>query len=412
MNKEVYMSSSNELKEALYDELKLVLALGVEGVRYDVGTFDKLLQQNGGLKKREICTWDKELITKKSYALPYAVDLPLGLSAAVVADRNSPYKITEKDGVFSLSYFGEWITNLGFPTPPAFYSRFTSDGVSMKEIAQDSSGSCPDKSIIFTYSTECVLKEKGNFCLFCTQGQPKGLDQEAEIPPFRNPRQIAETVEAAYQEGYSHLTITGGFVPERREVEYYLDVAEAIRDRLGVDDFNGTACIGAPKDIPVIDKYKEAGFRTIAFNIEVWNQEYFSVICPGKVEMCGDFDHWVKTIEYAISVFGKGKVRSNFVVGLQPKNVLLEGMEYLTSIGVVTVASSWIPGLGSPLEGFRSPTVDWHWDLQLQHAKLLKKYGRTYEEIFDSTPARNLSHVIYQIESGDLPIFRQEKIAI
>ncbi|AEF85872.1 radical SAM domain protein [Treponema primitia ZAS-2] len=402
----------SDLKEALYDELKLKLALGLEGVRYDEGAFDKLIQQNAALKKREICTWDKDLITKRSYVLPYAVVLPLGIQAAVVADRHSPYKISEKDGVFSLSYFGEWIANLDFPKPPAFYSKLTSDGTPMREVANDSSGGSQDKSIVIGYSTECALKDKGNFCLFCTQGQSKGLDKNAEIPPFRNPLQIAETVEAAYSEGFSHLTITGGFIPERREVEYYLDVAEAVKDRLGVDDFNGTACIGAPQDIYVIDKYKEAGFSTIAFNIEVWNEQYFNIVCPGKVEMCGTFDHWVKTIEYAISVFGKGKVRSNFVVGLQPKDVLFQGFDYLASIGVVTVASSWVPVIGSPLEGFRSPTVDWHWDAQLQHVRLLQKYGRTYEELFNASPSRTLTAEIYQIESEELPAFRQQKIAI
>ncbi|WP_041611108.1 radical SAM protein [Treponema primitia] len=399
----------SELKQALYDELKLKLALGLEGVRYDSGVFDKLIQQNAALKKREICAIDKELITTKSYALPYAFTLPLGSQVAVVADRNSPYKISEKDGVFSLSYFGEWITNIGFPTPPAYYSKLTKDGTSMREVGLDLSGGSRDRAIAINYSTECVLKEKGNVCLFCVRGKQNGLEQHEEIPPFRNPLQIAETVEAAYQEGFSHLTITGGFIPERREVEYYIDVAETIKDRLGVDDFNGTACIGAPQDIHVIDKYKEAGFRTIAFNIEVWNQQYFDIVCPGKVEMCGSFDHWVKTIEYAISVFGKGKVRCNFVVGLQPKDVLFEGLEYFTSIGVVTVASPWIPGLGSPLEGFRSPTVDWHWDVQIQHAQLLRKHGRTYEEIFDACPARTFVHDVYQIESEELPAFGQRK---
>ncbi|AEF84373.1 radical SAM domain protein [Treponema primitia ZAS-2] len=402
----------SDLKEALYDELKLKFALSLEGVRYDEGTFDKLIGQNAYLKKREICTWDKDLVTKKSYVLPYAVTLPLGFQVGVVTDKHSPYKISEKDGVFSLSYFEEWIANLNFPKAPAYYSKFTSDGTPMREVAGDTSGGSEDKAIAIAYSTECALKEKGKFCLFCTFGQSKGLDKNEEIPPFRNPLQIAETVEAAYSEGFRHLTVTGGFIPERREVEYYLDVAEAIKDRLGVDDFNGTACIGAPQDIHVIDKYKEAGFSTIAFNIEVWTKQYFDLVCPGKVEMCGDFDHWIKTIEYAISVFGKGKVRSCFVVGLQPKDVLFQGLEYLASIGVVTAASSWVPAIGSPLEGFRSPTVDWHWDIQLQHTKLLQKYGRTYEELFSANAARSLTAEMYQIESEDLPIFRQQKIAI
>jgi hypothetical protein len=282
----------------------------------------------------------------------------------------------------------------------------------MKDIALPTDMGSEDKSIVVTYSTECSVKDNGKTCLFCVMNGTKGLEGPEYRPAWKYPHQIGETVKAAYDEGYKHVTITGGFVPERREVEYYLDVAEHIREALGTETFNGTACIGAPLDFSVIDKYKEAGFSTISFNTEVWGKNYFDIVCPGKVEACGGYDNWIKAIEYAIQVFGKGRVRSNFVVGLQPKEVLFEGFEYLASIGVVTVASPWVPGLGSPLEGHRTPTVDWHWDVQLRHADILRKYGRTYEEIFNATPTRSLTHDIYQIEDGTWPSLRkQEKVS-
>lgn len=396
------------LKEELYEELKLKVALGIEGVTYDDGVFDKFLAHNAGLKKVEYCTLDKELVTKKKYNLPYAILLKNGFGVNVITDRNSPYKIVEEKGVFGITYKGEYLSDISFPEAPKFYSKKTKDGISMRDIAADSSTGSEDKSIVVAYSTECSVKDNGKTCLFCVMNGTKGLDGGENRPAWKYPHQIAETIRAAYDEGYKHLTITGGFVPERREVEYYLDVAENIKEVLGTDTFNGTACIGAPLDFSVIDKYKEAGFSTIAFNTEVWRKDYFEIVCPGKVEACGGYDNWIKAIEYAIQVFGKGKVRSNFVAGLQPKDVLFEGIEYLASIGVVTVASSWIPGIGSPLEGHRSPTVDWHWDVQLRHADILRKYGRTYEEIFNSTPGRFISHDIYQIEDGTWPSLRKQ----
>jgi biotin synthase-related radical SAM superfamily protein len=396
----------SNLKEELYEELKLKLALNIEGVNYEVGLFDKFLEENEVLKKPEYCTWDKELITKKSYNLPGILQLKHGFGALIVADKNSPYKIVQNDGVFGITFRGKYITDISFGEIPKYLSKKTKDGISMKDIALPSSLGSEDKSIIINYSTECSVKDNGKTCLFCVMNGTKGLEGTEYRPPWKYPHQIAETVKEAYeQEGYRHLTITGGFVPERREVEYYLDVAEHIKEALGTDTFNGTACIGAPLDFSVIDKYKEAGFSSIAFNTEVWGKEYFDIVCPGKVEACGGYDNWIKAIEYAIQVFGKGRVRSNFVVGLQPKEVLFEGFEYLASIGVVTVASPWVPGLGSPLEGHRTPTVDWHWDVQLRHADILRKYGRTYEEIFNATPSRNLTHDIYQIEDGTWPSY-------
>lgn len=396
------------LKEKLYEELKLKLALSVEGVTYDVGVFDSLLERNESLKKLNYCTWDKDLLTKKSYNIPYGFILDNGFGVGLVTDKNSPYKIVENDGVFSINYRGEKLSDITFPETPEFYSKKTKDGVSMRDIASDSAIGSVDKSLTVAYSTECSVKDKGQTCLFCVMNGTKGLDAGEDRPAWKYPHQIAETVKAAYDEGYKHLTITGGFVPERREVEYYLDVSESIKEALGTNTFNGTACIGAPIDLSVIEKYKEAGYSSIAFNTEVWGKNYFDIVCPGKVEECGGYDNWIKAIEYGIEVFGKGNVRSNFVVGLQPKEVLFEGIEYLASIGVVTVASSWVPGLGSPLEGHRSPTVDWHWDVQLRHADILRKYGRTYDEIFNATPARTLTHDIYQIEEEKLPIFNKK----
>lgn len=403
----------SSLKEELYDELKLKLALRIEGVTYDLGVFDKLLERNAALKKKDYCTGDKELVSKRSYNIPYAFTLKNGFQVGLVTDKNSPYRIVEKHGVFGITHRGEYITDISFPEPPKYYSKTTKDGVfSMKDIASDSSAGSPDKSLIVSYSTECSVKDKGQTCLFCVMNGTSGLEGGEHRPAWKYPHQIAEVIKTAYEdEGYKHLTITGGFIPERREVEYYLDVAESIKEALGTETFNGTACIGAPLDFSVIEKYKEAGFSTISFNTEVWRKEYFDIVCPGKVEDCGGYDNWIKAIEYAIQVFGKGKVRSNFVAGLQPKEVLFEGFEYLASIGVVTVASSFVPGLGSPLEGHRSPTVDWHWDVQLRHADILKKYGRTYEEIFNATPGRNTSHDIFQLENGTHPLL-QSKIAI
>ncbi|MDR1540488.1 MAG: radical SAM protein [Clostridiales bacterium] len=394
------------LKEKLYDELKLKLALSVEGVNYEHGIFDSVLEEDPMLKKFDYCTWDKQLVTTKQYSVPSSIVLEHGFDVGVVVDRDSPYKIEKaSDKDFVVTRNGQLLSNISFLPSPKFYSKMTSDGTPMRVVGSSLSGLSPDKSVIFGYSTECAVKDNDETCLFCVMNGTKGLDAPETRPPWKTSAQISETAKAAYDEGYSHLTITGGFIPERREVEYYLDVAESIQLALGVEDFNGQACIGAPMDLSVIDRYKEAGFSSIGLNTEVWRKEYFDIVCPGKVRMCGGYDNWIKALEHAVKVFGRGKVRSCFVAGLQPKDVLFEGLEYLASIGVITIASSWVPGIGSPLEGHRSPTVDWHWDVQLRHANLLRKNGFTYKEIFDATPGRGFAHEIYQIEDETLPIF-------
>lgn len=404
-----------DLKRALQEELHLKCVLDVEGVTYEPHAFDELLAHSHVDRKHTYCTWEEELVTTGSYNVPVYFVLEHGISVPLVTNRRSIYKIVDEHGQFSIvnQLTDEKVSDISFADGPRYYDRLTRDGTRMWDVGTSSSGNSPDRSFIVNYSTECSVKErsKDGTCLFCTLNGNKGLGTLEEERPWRNPGQIGETAKAAYDEGYSHLTITGGFIPERREVDYYLDVAESIKEELGTETFNGTACIGAPLDHHVIDKYKEAGFSTISLNTEVWSESWFNVICPGKVTACGGFKNWVASLEYAVDVFGRGNVRSNFVVGLQPKDILFEGLEYLISRGVVTVASSWIPALGSPLEGHRTPSAEWHYDAQLRHARLLRHYGVTYEQIFNATPGRNFSHDYFQIEDGTFPALQSERQA-
>ncbi len=394
-------------KDELYDALKLKVALDIEGVSLSGHAADKLREEKK-LRILEYCAPGKFATTKKYYDIINPARLKHDFGIYLLTDSNSPYELVEEGGVFGITHRGKYLTDISFDEEPEFYGKKTKDGTRMKDIARDRSNSKLDKSIVICYSEECAVKDKGQTCLFCTFNAKKKTDGVDDVPVWKYPHQIGETVKAAYDEGYKHLTITGGFIPERRELEYYLDVAESIKEALGTDTFNGTACIGAPLDFSVIDKYKEAGFSTIAFNTEVWGKQYFEIVCPGKVEACGGYDNWIKAIEYAVQVFGKGRVRSNFVAGLQPKEVLYEGFEYLASIGVVTIASSFKAYGGSPLEGHRTPTVDWHWEMQLRHAQILQKYGRTYEEVFNAAPARFPVHDILQIEDGSWQGYKKE----
>uniref|UniRef100_UPI000A491502 radical SAM protein n=1 Tax=Treponema endosymbiont of Eucomonympha sp. TaxID=1580831 RepID=UPI000A491502 len=181
--------------------------------------------------------------------------------------------------------------------------------------------------------------------------------------------------------GFDHVTVSGGFIAERRELEYYLDVAEAVREHTGLEDFNGTADIGAPLDFSVLEKYKAVGYRTIATNLEIWNEKLFGVICPGKTQLCGGWRNCLAALDEELRVFGKHRVRSSLVSGIEPKASLLEGVEYLAERGVLPVLRLWNVAIGSRLEGHRTPAHDWHWDVYEKTAVLYKKYGFSWEEM-------------------------------
>jgi hypothetical protein len=398
----------SSLKAKLYTELATKNAAMVEGIAVDPTIFSGL--DLGGKYQEQVHTlFEMDHETHVSLPLPCGFLTPGGLRVQFRWDNRSAFSITHDDGIYHLREKNQVVFPIEFDNRPRYYGLKTSDGVDMSTVASHGQ----DGSISIAYSNECALKDKGEDCLFCNANATKDTYGEAEHINWKNARQIGETVAAAYREFESlprrHVNLTGGFVPERREVDYYLDVAEAIQEHTGLEDFNGTAVIGIPRDLKVIDKYKEAGFRTIAMNIEVWDRNIFQVVCPGKVTHCGDYDHWLEALEYAVAVFGRGRVRSGIVAGLEPKPSTLEGVEVLASKGIITLTGAWCPNPGSALEGHRTPTPEWHLDMAKKSAAIHRRAGFTFDQLYDSSPFSHfLVQDIYRIEDELLPVFQQD----
>ena len=394
------------LKETLYDELRIKAELSQEGVTFDPAILQQL--EVGRARQEQIhCLFNTNRESDTNISLPSYFTLPHGLITAFLHDRKAPNRL-ETDGkeFFVVRQNGEAIP-ISLGERPAYYAEKTSDGTPMGTVAVNTTGGV----IIVAYSNECSLQATGKDCLFCNINATKATFGDAHGVKWKYPEQIGETVARAYQEGFRHVTITGGFIPERREVDYYLDVADSIKKHTGLEDFNGTACIGAPRDLTVIEKYKEAGFRTLAINLEVWNEHFFRAYCPGKEQDCGGRDHWIKALEYGVEVFGRGRVRSNMVGGLESKESTLEGIEYLTSKGIIALSPAWNPNPGSALEGHRTPVPEWHLDVAQKTYALYKKQGFTWDEVYDATPVpQTLLHDIYRIEEGRLPVFGQQSL--
>ncbi|MDR1335708.1 MAG: hypothetical protein LBK22_02635 [Tannerella sp.] len=386
----------NASKDILYKELNLKAFIGSEGLKFD----PRIFLHNVGSRNTEIvhCLFDYSVDENAGVVYPLFLRLPHGLVTIFKPNANSPLSLEWTDGRYYVIENGNVLTEVFLLDRPQYYGLKTSDGAPMKNIAADGT----DGVVFITYSNECALIEKGKDCLFCNINYTKRTYGDAEGIGWKYPKQIGETVAAAYRlDGKDHLTLSGGFIPERREVDYYVDVAEAIQEHTGLDDFNGTACVGAPHDFNALHKLRDAGFRTLATNLELWDRNFFKAYCPGKDALCGGYDHWVKSLEYSVKVFGFGHVRSNFVGGLEPMTSVLEGIEYLAGKGVVAYANAWIPNNGSALEGHRSPGWQWHLELAQRNYRILDRAGITWEQVY-SASAYPLYPIcdIYRIEKG------------
>lgn len=396
----------SDLKKRLYEELEAKIGAVVEGINVNPAIF-KNLDLGGEIQEQVHFLFERDYEQHVGVKLPFGYTTPGGFIVPFRWDRRSRYSLLFENGRYHLAFKGEPLFPVDFIRRPQYYNKRTSDGTLMATVAPNQGNGC----ISVAYSNECSLKEKGLECLFCNINATKEAYGEVEEIYWKHPRQIGETVAAAFKEGARHVNITGGFIPERREVDYYVDVAESIKEHTGLKEFNGHPVIGAPLDLSVIDKYKEVGYRCLASNIEIWNKNIFQVICPGKEKDCGGWDHWVEALKYAVEVFGRGRVRSNIVAGIEPKASILEGVEFLAAEGVICFANPWCPNPGSALEGHRTPEAKWHFDLARKVAAIHRKAGFTYEQLYDCSGNSNgFIHDIYRIEDELLPAFQKQAV--
>ena len=382
----------------LYDEIRLKNELLVEGLNFEPDIFKNL---ELGTKYSEtiyaMFSYDREFHVDNAF--PSFFLTPKGHYRVQVRwIRKSPYKLTYEDGRYIIRKGHSIVFDpVTFATRAEYYDKKTSDGTLMQTVAQDYGYG----KIFIPYSNECALKDKGLDCLFCNINATKSSYANKQDINWKTANQIAETVAEAYKEGFDQLTISGGFIPERREVDYYVDVAEAIAETTGLDNFNGTACVGAPLDFSVFEKYKEAGYSTIATNLEIWNEGIFNAICPGKKDFCGGRQNWLNALDEELRVYGKYKVRSTFVAGIEPKQSLLEGIEYLVEKGVIAIPSQWNVNAGSALEGSRTPEPDWHWDVFEKTVAIWRKNGVTWEELRNATAGDyDVTHDLFRLYEG------------
>jgi hypothetical protein len=366
-------------KEKIYSKIDLSEKLAVNGVTFDGAIFEDLDFEKT-YRKQQFAMYDFNHANIGVMKIPEEFTDPDGYLFRISYDPESNYSITREDGLFYLNFHSKPLFGISFSERPKFYRKKTSDGVPMEKVAN-----AGRSQLTIVYSNECDLFDKGLDCLFCNINPTKRRHAEREGLLFwKTPQQIAESVKAAYDEGYRHFTLTGGFVPERREVDYYIDVAAAVRKELGRDDIGASASVGVPSDFDTVGKYKESGFITIAHNMEIWDENIYKTICPGKDQYCGGRQHWLEILEYEVEVFGRGNVRSCFVTGIEPKSRTLEGFEYLIERGVVAVPNLFSPRAGSALEGLRSPSSEWYHDMVMKTYALYRKHGITHRNYYES----------------------------
>lgn len=157
--------------------------------------------------------------------------------------------------------------------------------------------------------------------------------------------EIVEAVELAiddecYRDEIHLILISGNLADDQLDAQalIYCEIAKAITSRHPGRFAEGAVAVTAPpRDLKLLRKMKDSGIDVGVFNLEAFSPLAFAEHCPGKNGI--GREHYIAALLEGVNVFGWGRSWCNFVLGLEPIEVLLAGCEELAAMGITPSAN-------------------------------------------------------------------------
>lgn len=168
----------------------------------------------------------------------------------------------------------------------------------------------------------------------------------------------------------SHLLISGG-TPAPSEHPYLKAVYHTIATEFPQVDVD-VMMVPSP-DIVDLKELHRSGVHELSLNIEIWNQSIAGSLMPEKHKIGRQTS--LDLIAEAVDIFGKGRVRSMLMVGLEEPIYTLEGVEMLAKLGCTPVLSPFRPSPVTSLAKVRPPSAETMEQVFLEARERAWKYG-------------------------------------
>ena len=261
----------------------------------------------------------------------YPVNVPCGEEFT----KDSPYELCQKDGRWFISD-GSDSVEVRPVKRPEFLSRTTSEGTPYSEIAK-----VHGSYVLVLPKRECVFFEKKVECSYCAGGYDDGGGKTHRVD------EVVEVVAAVLEEGVSEIIYlsTGFTEDEDGGIGFLMPYLEAVKKR-----FNCLVAVEAlpPKSNHWIDQTYAAGADALLYNLEIYDEELFEALCPGRARFIGR-RRYLEALRYAAEIFPNGTVASHLIVGLEPPGSTCMGIDALTEMGVVPILPIYRPRPGGAL---------------------------------------------------------------
>ena len=299
---------------------------------------------NQGVRLSDTCLKELEKEGGPNYEMFYALDLTLDNMICINApymvnfSELSPFEIDYLDRAYVLKYYDKHIANVEVRTEDVISDRRTISGIPYYEISYKG----VDRLRIHA-RPGCYFKDQHIGCQFC------GLYNEfpysiADIEEVLNTYKTVPEIR--------HFLVGGGSFNPSDNFQQVLQIVKYIRKTFKKDVYLMSI---PPIDTSILFQLKEAGVTEVAFNLEIYDRVIAKKIMPGKGNL--PFELYKTAFQTAVNIWGRnGKVRSALIIGLEPKESTIQGIEYLCSIGVSPILALFKPD--GNMEGYLAPSSD------------------------------------------------------
>jgi hypothetical protein len=334
--------------------------------------------------------------------IPYLINTRDGTEIRVLGSGDSPWHVEgdrERGYVLVDDRSGQSVPVEFEPLDP-WMTQTTADGLPLAKAGLQTHGDM----LVINVAPGCeyfLHKHEGESmrCAFCAYGAPDErtahlgqVTGRVEIPEQTLER-MAEGLHAIVrQTTIRHIYLVGGSLTDgRKEGERFLQLARFVKreNRYGIPVALGS---GAIPDDQIEQFRREELVDFVCFNLEMWSEALFAKVCPGKNRYVG-YPRWIEALETAVRVFGRGRVYSAMVAGIEldPEHGLswqeaartaLEGAEDLCRRGVIPIYSLMWPSGGKDRPDYHERIRGYFEALNLGYQQIRRKHGLHVSEGF------------------------------
>jgi radical SAM superfamily enzyme YgiQ (UPF0313 family) len=316
---------------------------GVELLKIGLMTSGMLISSNA---RQVIEGNEKRPLTLADYASTSGISLELPCNIwvnAPIIDHNSnfvkatPYVLDfESSGFFVRSEDYQFRAT---PTPvPAYHDKVNWRGEDFTRF-----GITHTDRVRISPIEGCI-----NSCIFC--------DIPYTLKYYKKSKEdLVESITIALDDPIQparHIMISGG-TPKEEDYHYLNSVYDAVASAFPE---NNVDIMMAP--LPGLlnaQGLKDRGIHGLSINLELYNEQIAQEMMKGKQKISRGT--YLNFIEQSAKIFGEGNVRSLLMVGLEPIEDTLRGVEALAQRGCDPVLSPFRPSPDTPLKDMPPPTA-------------------------------------------------------